>query len=78
MAPNEIRVRVSHGSPLGDVMKDVRTWLDSQKIQPSKFTTAADAKGYLMTLAFRDEHEAERFRLQFRVLNVEDGPLKSA
>jgi hypothetical protein len=65
MGSNEIRIRVSHGSPLGDVMKDIRVWLDSQKIQPSSFKTTIDGIGYLLMLSFRDEQVAERFRQKF-------------
>jgi len=60
-----VAIRVSKGYPLGDAMSRIRIWLDNQKIQPATFTTAADANGYTLTIGFRDQRDADRFRLQF-------------
>lgn len=59
-----VRVRVSCAD-LGGTMKKIRTWLDHHKVQPACFRTTADPRGYLLTLEFRTEEIAERFRQQF-------------
>ena len=58
-------VRLSKGEPLGQTMSKIRTWLASQQIHPTDFTTAADARGYTFTVGFRDTQDADRFRAQF-------------
>jgi len=63
-------VRVSEGDQLGETMKRLRIWLDSERIQPSEFTTAVDSGGYMLTFAFRNLQDAERFRAQFRALPI--------
>ena len=82
MRTNEIRIRVSLGSPLGETMNKMRTWLDRQKIQPREFKTGVDGKGYAFTIAFSNEDEAELFRQQFQVPElttpVPSGPKPSA
>jgi hypothetical protein len=60
-----VRVRVSCAD-LGGTMKKIRTWLDHHKVQPTSFRTTANPRGYLLTLEFRTEENAERFRLQFQ------------
>jgi hypothetical protein len=63
--PYTVSVRVSRGDPLGDAMKPIRTWLDSEKIQTAAFTTASDARGYTFAIGFRNIGDADRFRQQF-------------
>jgi len=58
-------VRVSEGVPLGGEMKKIRLWLNTQKIHPAAFMTAADARGYTFTIKFTTVEEAYLFRHQF-------------
>jgi len=58
-------VRLSRGDELGATMKRLRIWLDSERIEPSDFKTAADAAGYTFTIEFRSPKDAKRFRTQF-------------
>jgi hypothetical protein len=60
-----VGIRVSKGYPLGDAMSRIRVWLDSQKIEPATFATAADANGYTLTIGFRNQGHADRFLFQF-------------
>jgi hypothetical protein len=54
-------VCLSQGDQLGDAMKRLRIWLDSKRIDPGEFTTAADAESYTLTFAFRSLEDAEHF-----------------
>jgi hypothetical protein len=58
-------VRLSQSDQLGAAMKRLRIWLDSERIEPSEFTTALDVAGYTFTIGFRRPQDAERFRAQF-------------
>jgi hypothetical protein len=58
-------VRLSQGDQLGETMKRLRIWLDSERIEPSEFKTAVDAAGYTFTIGFRRPQDAKRFRAQF-------------
>jgi hypothetical protein len=63
MAENSLVVRLD-GSPankLGDLMNSIRSWLDSQKIQPAVFRVVPSG----LEMVFRHEHEAALFREQF-------------
>jgi hypothetical protein len=46
-------------------MKRLRIWLDSERIEPSDFKTAADGAGHSFTIGFRRPQDAKRFRAQF-------------
>jgi hypothetical protein len=59
-----VRLRVPDGG-LGSAMETIRTWLDGQHIQPTSFRTMPDGGGYLLTITFYAEHEADRFRRRF-------------
>jgi hypothetical protein len=57
-------VRSSKNLPLGKTMNDLRTWLDSERIEPVEFKTA----GGSFEISFRREREAERFQRRFAPL----------
>jgi outer membrane lipoprotein-sorting protein len=63
--PLSIVVRLSEGDELGETMKKLRIWLDSETICPANFKTEADAAGYTFTFGFRTTQDAERFRARF-------------
>jgi hypothetical protein len=59
--PLIIHVETSAGKSLGKIMNSIRSWLDSQKIQPTTFKVVPTG----LEIAFRQEDEAGRFRQQF-------------
>lgn len=63
--PLNVVVRLSQGHELGETMKRLRIWLDSQKIRPTVFKTMPDAKGFTFAISFRDVQDADRFRARF-------------
>jgi hypothetical protein len=69
--PTRSKYGFQSASVLAIRWKAIHIWLDRHKIQPAAFNTAADAKGYALSIAFHDEHEAARFRQQFRVIEGE-------
>lgn len=63
--PLVIHVETRAGSSLGEIMNSIRSWLDSQKIQPTTFKTVIVGSALALEIAFRQEDEAWRFRQQF-------------
>jgi hypothetical protein len=57
-------VRSSKNLPLGKTMNDLRTWLDSERIEPVVFKTV----GGRFEIGFGREREAERFQRRFAPL----------
>ena len=53
---------------LGDTMNNIRTWLDSEKIEPVEFKTVVSQAGIGFEISFRSEQEAERFQQRFTSL----------
>jgi hypothetical protein len=68
MAP-ESRVTVCidrpSGTSLGMIMSDIRTWLDSNKIQPVDFKPTVGADGIGFDISFHTQEEAARFISEF-------------
>jgi hypothetical protein len=54
------------GVPLGNFMNEIRTWLDSQKIQSGLFRTTSGDAGFAVEIGFDREEDAERFRERFK------------
>ena len=54
--------------PLGKTMRDIRTWLDSERIEPVAFKTVVGRAGLGFEISFREESEAERFQERFASL----------
>jgi hypothetical protein len=46
---------------LDETMRDIRTWLDSERIEPVQFKTVVGRAGLGFEISFRREREAERF-----------------
>jgi hypothetical protein len=61
--PFSVVVHVPEG--LGEAMKQLRLWLDGEKLQATSFTTSIDAKGFTMTVGFASIEDADRFRQRF-------------
>jgi hypothetical protein len=53
---------------LGDTMKEIRNWLDAEKIQPVVFKTVVGQAGIGFEISFRHEQEAELFQQRFASL----------
>jgi hypothetical protein len=53
---------------LDNTMKDIRIWLDAEKIQPMDFRTVVGHAGIGFEISFRFEQEAERFQQRFAPL----------
>jgi hypothetical protein len=63
-SPLQVRVRVT--VPFGDLMGQIRVWLDDNKVQLASFRSARDGDEELLCeLVFRDEQEALRLGCDF-------------
>ena len=51
--------------PLSATMAEIRTWLDSERIEPASFKTLVVRGGLGFEISFNSEEEADRFRRQF-------------
>jgi hypothetical protein len=49
-------------------MNEIRTWLDSERIQPVQFKTVVGRAGLGFEISFRRKREAERFQERFASL----------
>jgi hypothetical protein len=56
-----VRIETPAANKLGEMMNAIRSWLDSQKIQPTTFKVIPNG----LELAFHHDHEAAHFREQF-------------
>ena len=59
--PLIVRIEAPAANKLGETMNAIRSWLDSQKIQPTTFKVVPAG----LEIAFFNEHEAAHFREQF-------------
>jgi hypothetical protein len=62
---NTVSVRVAHVADLDETIKKIRFWLELHKIQPARFRTTGDARGYCLSLDFNTAETAQRFRENF-------------
>lgn len=53
---------------LGKTMKDIRIWLDAEKIEPTDFKTIVGHGGIGFEISFRSEQEVRHFRERFSSL----------
>jgi len=63
--PLRVHVETPAGKPLGDLMNEMRAWLDSQNIQPAEFKPASSETDMGFEIAFHHEDHAQRFRARF-------------
>ena len=63
--PIKIEVHRPTGTPIGDILNEVRSWLDRNRIEPIEFKTAVGRKGIGFEIRFRTEDEAQRFQREF-------------
>jgi hypothetical protein len=61
LAPAVVQPEARGGMSLDETMRDIRTWLDSERIEPVQFKTVVGRAGLGFEISFRREREAERF-----------------
>lgn len=62
---NVIRIEVPFGTSFGTTMNEIRTWLDSNKIQPANCRSVQISTGTELEINFHNEDDASRFEQQF-------------
>jgi hypothetical protein len=67
--PFTVRVARPAGTPLGDLMSEMRLWLDSKKIAPVEFKSAVNGHEVGFDLRFQDQEQANLFRRAFPSLS---------
>ena len=60
-----VRITRSHGTPVGNLMNDIRSWLDSKKIEPVEFKSTVSEQELEFSIHFQDEEQANLFRRAF-------------
>ena len=68
ITPIVMRAENRPDTPLGRTMNEIRTWLDTEKIQPVNFKTIVSSAGFGFEISFKSEREAERFQQRFPAL----------
>jgi hypothetical protein len=63
--PITIIVEQLNGRSLGQTMNELRSWLDSKKIEPASFNPIVAGGGILFEIGFHSHHEAELFQQEF-------------
>ena len=61
MALSTISITITPGSSAGEMMKEIRTWLDHNKVEPSLFKQA----DFAFEISFSRDEEAELFKSAF-------------
>jgi hypothetical protein len=63
--PVVVQPKTIRDMPLAETMRNIRIWLDSERIEPVEFKAVVGRVGLGFEISFRDEHEAERFQERF-------------
>ena len=66
--PVVVEPKTARDMPLGETMRDIRAWLDSERIQPADFKAVVGRTGLGFEISFNDEREAVRFQERFASL----------
>jgi hypothetical protein len=61
----KIEVNRPAGTPIGEIMNEIRSWLDRNKIEAVDFRTVVGHEGIGFEIRFRTEQDAERFQREF-------------
>ena|SRR5215216_4909520 len=61
----KITVTRPAGTPIGQIMNEIRSWLDENGIEPVDFTTLVGREGIGFEIRLRTEVESERFQRAF-------------
>jgi len=65
LSPVTILLERPKGTPLVAVMNDVRSWLDSKKIEQLGFKSVVGLEGIGFEIRFRNQDEADLFEREF-------------
>jgi hypothetical protein len=65
LTPVAVQAKTSAGMSLDKTMRDIRVWLDGERIEPVQFKTVVGRAGLGFEISFRREREAERFQKRF-------------
>jgi hypothetical protein len=68
LTPTVVQAENSRHMPLDKTMRDIRIWLDGERIAPVQFKTVVGRAGLGFEIRFRHEREAERFQKRFASL----------
>jgi hypothetical protein len=60
-----ITIKLPIGTSFGKTMNQVRSWLDSKKIEPAHFRPVTCHGGIGYEISFRSSQEAELFQREF-------------
>ena len=63
--PNTVTLERPTGASCGKTMNEMRSWLDSQKIEPTYFKPVTRHNGFSFEISFRNSDEAELFEREF-------------
>jgi hypothetical protein len=63
--PNTVTLERPTGASFGKTMNEIRSWLDSKKIEPTYFTPVTRHNGIGFEISFRNSDEAKLFEREF-------------
>ena len=61
----KIEVKRPAGTPISQIMNEIRSWLEENRIEPVDFKTLVGREGIGFEIRFRTEEEGERFQRAF-------------
>ena len=64
--PVRIEVNRPASTPIGQIINEIHSWLDQNKIEPVDFRTVVGRDGIGFEIRFRNEEDGERFQRAFR------------
>ena len=65
LTPVVVQAENSKNTPFARAINEIRTWLDSERIEPTDFRAVAGKAGLGFEISFRHAGEAERFQERF-------------
>jgi hypothetical protein len=68
LGPIALQTENLRNASLAKVLNEIRTWLDSERVEPVRFKIVVGRNGLGFEISFRNECEAERFQERFASL----------
>ena len=68
LTPVVVQAENSRNASLDKTMREIRTWLDAERIEPVHFKTVVGRAGLGFEISFRHERQAQRFQERFASL----------
>jgi hypothetical protein len=62
-----IHIETPVGTSLGDAMSDMRSWLDTYRIEPMEFRSNSIEGVFIFNILFQSPDEAHHFERDFRL-----------